>query len=94
MCFTITFKFLHVFIHTSFEEKNIHFFLVLIDNLHQILFSDDPNGIQLNIPNGVDNDISHAKKVLTPEMVNLGIKVQYKYIFAKTVLICLCFCPD
>jgi len=37
--------------------------------------SDDPNGIQLNIPNGVSNDICHAKKVLTPEMVNLGIKV-------------------
>ena len=62
----------------------------VFDNLHQVLFSDDPNGIQLNIPNGVDNDISHAKKVLTPEMVNLGIKVQYKYIFVKTVLY---FCP-
>ena len=62
----------------------------VFDNLHQILFSDDPNGIQLNIPNGVDNDISHAKKVLTPEMVNLGIKVQCKYIFLQRVLY---FCP-
>ena len=57
----------------------------VFDNLHQILFSDDPNGIQLNIPNGVDidNDISHAKKVLTPEMVNLGIKVHHIYIIVK-----------
>ena len=66
----------------------------VFDNLHQILFSDDPNGIQLNIPNGVDNDISHAKKVLTPEMVNLGIKVQYKYIFVKTVLFFCVFVPS
>ena len=40
------------------------------------IFSDDPNGIQLGVPIVTDNGFGHhTKKVLTPEMVNLGIKV-------------------
>ena len=43
---------------------------------HLSLGSDDPNGIQLSVPTLANNNgFAHSKKVLTPEMVNLGIKV-------------------
>ena len=50
---------------------------ILIYYLQQyklIIGSDDPNGIEVSVPAGTNNH--HTKKVLTPEMVNLGIKVE------------------
>jgi hypothetical protein len=35
-----------------------------------VILSDDPDGIQVEVPNH-----AASKKVLTPEMVNMGIKV-------------------
>ena len=64
---TKTFEFLLIFFHlvlTSYHMTSIK------------IFSDDPNGIQLGVPIVTDNGFGHhTKKVLTPEMVNLGIKV-------------------
>ena len=39
------------------------------------LGSDDPNGIQLSAPMAANGFAKTTNKVLTPEMVNLGIKV-------------------
>ena len=42
---------------------------------HLSLGSDDPNGIQLSAPLAANGFAKTTNKVLTPEMVNLGIKV-------------------
>ena len=77
---TKTFEFLLIFFHlvlTSYHMTSIK------------IFSDDPNGIQLGVPIVTDNGFGHhTKKVLTPEMVNLGIKVG-KYFHQFQVFICI-----